>query len=167
MFRTIADFESSWQNNTEATLKLFKVLTDASLKQSVADGHRDLARIAWHIVATLPEMSSHTGLKVEGPSEKDPIPENAQAFYDAYEKAAKSLLEQIKSNWNDESLLQEDNMYGMNWMRGLTLKILIDHEIHHRGQMTVLMRQAGIKIPGVFGPSKEEWAEHKMDEPLL
>jgi uncharacterized damage-inducible protein DinB len=23
--------------------------------------------------------------------------------------------------------------------------------------MTVLMRQAGIKVPGIYGPSKEEW----------
>jgi uncharacterized damage-inducible protein DinB len=26
-----------------------------------------------------------------------------------------------------------------------------------RGQLTVLMRQADLKVPGVYGPSKEEW----------
>ena len=31
---------------------------------------------------------------------------------------------------------------------------LIKHIVHHRGQVTVLMRQAGIKPFGVYGPPK-------------
>ncbi len=34
--------------------------------------------------------------------------------------------------------------------------VLIRHHIHHRGQMTELMRQARLKVPGMYGPSKEE-----------
>ena len=34
---------------------------------------------------------------------------------------------------------------------------LIKHIVHHRGQVTVLMRQAGIKPFGVYGPPKEDW----------
>ena len=49
-------------------------------------------------------------------------------------------------------------MYGDKWKRGITLNVLITHQAHHRGQMTVLMRQAGLKVPGVYGPSREEWA---------
>ena len=37
------------------------------------------------------------------------------------------------------------------------LMTLINHQNHHRGQMTVLMRQAGLTVPGVYGPAKEEW----------
>jgi len=39
---------------------------------------------------------------------------------------------------------------------------LITHQAHHRGQMTVLMRQAGLKVPGVYGPAREEWAAMGM-----
>ena len=39
-----------------------------------------------------------------------------------------------------------------------TLFYLIAHQTHHRGQMTVLMRQAGLRVPGIYGPAKEEWA---------
>ncbi|MBI2416475.1 MAG: hypothetical protein HYV28_00920 [Ignavibacteriales bacterium] len=28
--------------------------------------------------------------------------------------------------------------------------------------MTVLMRQAGLKVPGAYGPSREEWAAYGM-----
>lgn len=43
-------------------------------------------------------------------------------------------------------------MYGEIWARGLTLFYLITHQAHHRGQMTVLMRQAGLPVPGIYGP---------------
>ena len=35
-------------------------------------------------------------------------------------------------------------------------------EAHHRGQMTVLMRQAGLTVPGIYGPAQEEWAAMGM-----
>ena len=49
-------------------------------------------------------------------------------------------------------------MYGETWSRGMTLFYLILHQAHHRGQMEVLMRQAGLKVPGIYGPAREEWA---------
>ncbi|MBK8721797.1 MAG: hypothetical protein IPL95_05830 [Saprospiraceae bacterium] len=46
-------------------------------------------------------------------------------------------------------------MYGELWTKGNTLAILIRHQAHHRGQLSILMRQNGCKVPGVYGPSKE------------
>jgi uncharacterized damage-inducible protein DinB len=28
--------------------------------------------------------------------------------------------------------------------------------------MTVLMRQAGLRVPGIYGPAKEDWASMNM-----
>jgi len=39
------------------------------------------------------------------------------------------------------------------------------HELHHRGQLTVLMRQAGLVVPGIFGPAQEEWTRYGMEPP--
>lgn len=58
-------------------------------------------------------------------------------------------------------------MYGETWAIGVTLSALIDHQIHHRGQMTVLMRQAGLKVPGIYGPSREDWSQIGMEPPLV
>jgi uncharacterized damage-inducible protein DinB len=44
---------------------------------------------------------------------------------------------------------------------------MLENEIHHRGQMTVLMRQAGLKVPGVYGPAKEDWAAMGMPAPAV
>ncbi|HBP64402.1 MAG TPA: hypothetical protein DD730_09030 [Desulfosporosinus sp.] len=58
-------------------------------------------------------------------------------------------------------------MYGETWTNGHTLRALIDHQIHHRGQITVLMRQAGLKVPGIYGPSREDWRQMGMKPPRI
>ena len=47
MFRKINDFVEAWKMNAEGTLKVLEAVTDESLKQPVADGHRSLGRAAW------------------------------------------------------------------------------------------------------------------------
>jgi uncharacterized damage-inducible protein DinB len=167
LIRTITDFENWWNNESNATRKIFGALTDASLAQAVTADHRTLGRMAWHIVQTIGEMTAKVGLKIDAPAENVPVPTSAKAIQDAYNKAATGLLEQIKKNWKDETLLVEDDMYGSTWVRSFTLFVLIGHEIHHRAQMTVLMRQAGLKVPGIFGPSLEEWATYGAPAPAI
>ncbi len=167
MYLTIKEFVDAWKNSSDATRKLMGVLTDQSLNQKVAEDHRTLGRIAWHIVTTIQEMMDKTDLRIEGPPIGDPVPSMAFEIMDCYDVAAESLLKQIKKNWTDESLQIEDEMYGEKWRREFTLRVLREHEIHHRGQMTILMRQAGLEIPGLFGPSKEEWAKFGMEEPEI
>lgn len=162
MYRKIDDFLKAWTWETESTLKLFDQLTDESLGQQVSPEGRSLGRIAWHITQTLPEMCNQTGLDVTGPGEADPIPSAASAISAAFKSAAESLGAEIQAKWTDDTLEVEDDMYGMQWSRGQTLVALVGHQNHHRGQMTILMRQAGLPVPGIYGPSKEEWSEYGM-----
>jgi len=121
---------------------------------------RSLGRLAWHIVQTLGEMGGHAGLKVEAANEKTPQPATAGAIADAYRVGASGVDSAVRSAWTDSDLAGEIDMYGEKWTRAMSLQALISHEIHHRGQMTVLMRQAGLAVPGVYGPSREEWAAY-------
>jgi uncharacterized damage-inducible protein DinB len=162
MFRTIDDFEKTWAGESEGSLKVMRALTDASLTQPVAGGGRTLGRIAWHIVQTLGEMGGQTGLKVEGANERTPQPASAAAIADAYAVNAKAVAQATRATWTDSDLPVEIEMYGEKWPRGKALYALIAHEAHHRGQMTILMRQAGLAVPGVYGPAKEEWATYGM-----
>ncbi|MDM7923996.1 MAG: DinB family protein [Pyrinomonadaceae bacterium] len=162
MLRKVEDFLKNWQYEAEMTGKVIRSLTDGSLGQKVTDEGRTLGYLAWHLAATPAEMLGHAGLTVDGPPLDAPAPESASEIADAYDKVAASVNDVVASNWNDDTLLQEDSMYGETWSRGLTLFYLIAHQAHHRGQMTVLMRQAGLPVPGVYGPSKEEWLAHGM-----
>jgi uncharacterized damage-inducible protein DinB len=163
MFKTISDFLEGWKYESEATLKVFQNLTDESLKQKVTENGRSLGFIAWHITNTIPEMLSKTGLPFEM-LEESSTPNSAKIIFNEYEKASKAVNELISKLWTDEMLKDDINMYGQVWKRANVLSSLIAHQTHHRGQMTVLMRQAGLKVPGVYGPSKEEWTLMGMPE---
>jgi uncharacterized damage-inducible protein DinB len=165
VYPTIADFESDFTRESGGTRKYMDALTDASLSQAVADDHRTLGRIAWHMITTYPEMMNLTGLTVKAVAAEAPLPETAKEIRETYAAVTRELLDQVKQSWKDEDLLAEDDMYGEQWKRGATLRILVRHEIHHRGQMSILMRQAGLAVPGVYGPSKEEWLEFNMPTP--
>ena len=167
MFRKIEDFVETWKTESASTEKLLKALTDEALSVAVVDGHRTIGRMAWHIIQTIPEMGGRTGLNLKGPGEKEAVPNSAAEIAQAYHDAAQSLLQEISASWQDDTLEVEDDMYGMNWKRGLTVAALIKHEVHHRGQLTVLMRKAGLPVSGVYGPSKEEWSAYNMPAPEI
>ncbi len=163
MYYKIEDFLNDWEYEREATLKILGTLTDDSLNQKVTPRGRSLGFLGWHITITIGEMMSKTGLKIDAPEENSDTPSSAIEIRTFYNTASASLVEQIKSEWKDETLSIEDDMYGQKWKRGVTLGALITHQIHHRGQMTVLMRQAGLKVPGIYGPSFEEWIAMGME----
>ena len=166
MYHSLKESLESWKGESERTQQVLDALTDASLAQSIAAGHRTLGRIAWHIVTTIPEMMSYTGLKLENLLNPDkPVPAAAAEIAEAYRALSAALVDQVSGTWNDRSLDIEDDLYGQKWPRRITLMVLIQHQIHHRGQMTVLMRQAGLKVPSIYGPSLEAWQEHGMNAP--
>jgi uncharacterized damage-inducible protein DinB len=162
MFHTIAEFTGAWRYESANTLKIMQALTDGSLAQKVTAEGRSLGRLAWHIVQTLGEMGGHAGLAVEGADEKTPEPTSAAAIAEAYKTGASAVDKAVASAWTDADLPGEIDMYGEKWTRAMALRALIQHEVHHRAQMTVLMRQAGVKVPGIYGPAREEWAAYGM-----
>lgn len=163
MYRNLDDFERDWADETKATVAVLRELTDTSLAQRVTDSGRSAGRLAWHLAATIPEMMGHAGLKgIEGPGDDDGVPESAVDVVAAYETAAHSLGAAVRSQWSDDELLDDIPMYGQMWAKGKTLMVLVLHQAHHRGQLTVLMRQAGLRVPGCYGPSAEEWAAAGM-----
>jgi len=165
IYKTIQEFLNEWAYESESTIRVLANLTDESMNQKVTPDRRSLGFLGWHLTETIGEMMGRTGLKIFTPDlttghwdEK-----SADSLRECYKHASESLVEKLKSQWKDETLLIEDEMYGETWKRGFTLGCLVTHQIHHRGQMTVLMRQAGLKVPGIYGPSYEEWITYGME----
>ncbi len=165
MIRSIADFAMDWEYETEATRKVLARLTDESLPQAVVPGGRTLGILAWHLVTTMPEMLGEAGIVWEGKRPTDEVPTAAAAIGAAYDSAAAQALALVSKNWTAADLSEQIPMYGEKWPRGIVLSALMNHQTHHRGQMTVLMRQAGLTVPGVYGPAAEEWGAYGIPAP--
>ena len=163
MYYKISDFIEDWKYESESTKKVLRNLTDEVLTVKFNNNIRTAGRLAWHIVTSLGEMAHRTGLKFDTVDDNSPVPATAKEIIDEYKRTSGNMIMEISETWNDETLKQEDDMYGEKWARGKTLGVLVTHQIHHRAQLTVVMRLAGLKVPGVYGPSKEEWAGYGME----
>ena len=162
MYRQIEDFITSWNHESESTLKLFRNINNESLNKKDNENVRSMAVLAWHITITLKEMLNKAGLPVSGPDEHSHAPSTVSEIISAYGTSSKSVIEEVQKQWNDGSLTEEIEMYGQTWKKGVVLSVLIKHQAHHRGQLTILMRHAGLMVPGIYGPSKEEWLKMNL-----
>lgn len=162
MYYKISDFVSDWTYESESTIKVFSNLKDELLNKKIHEKVRTAGRLAWHITKSIGEMAHRTRLTFETVEEHTPMPATVAEIINYYKQASENMIAEITLNWNDETLLKEDDMYGEMWKKGKTLSVLVTHQIHHRSQLTVVMRLLGLKVPGIYGPSNEEWAYYGM-----
>jgi len=162
MYRKVSDFVEDWSYESGMTLKLFNNLTDDVLNKKLHENVRSAGRLSWHMVNSIGEMIQRTGLEFEAEVDDTKIPATAKVIYDAFKRTSLNMLEAVKNNWQDSSLDEEVDMYGEMWKKGKVLSSLLKHNTHHRAELIVVMRLAGLKVVGPYGPSKEEWANYGM-----
>ncbi|MBD2867355.1 DinB family protein [Paenibacillus arenilitoris] len=161
MYEKLEQFASEWAQEAKLTEAVMNALTDEALSREVAPNRRTLGQIAWHLVASLHYMAS-LGLAFEGPPEGDEAPSSAAVIAERYRQTSESMLQAVMTQWDDASLRATAEIMGEQWANGASLRFTVMHQAHHRGQMTVLMRQAGITLPEVYGPTYESWIRQGM-----
>lgn len=164
MYRTIAQFVEDWSNESAISLKVMLALTNASLQQRSDPEGNTLGKIAWHMVIMIGLTGSAAGLAVVAPPRGTEAPASAASIADTYQTAARSIGEQATAKLKDDQLATEIMYFGRPLPMALVLQSLVRHQIHHRAQMTVLMRMAGLVVPGIYGPSREETAAMRAKE---
>jgi len=156
MFRTVGDAVTLLRHETASTARVLAALTDESLSHRWSERQRTIGELAWHIVVSQRGIVGKTGLEWNSPSKTGPSPGSAAGIHSVYVDSAKAFLSALEREWTDETLAIDDEIYGERWSRGRTLLVMLLHEVHHRGQLTALMRGAGLRVPGVYGPSADE-----------
>ncbi|SEN94250.1 DinB family protein [Paenibacillus sp. OV219] len=158
MYRTKEDFVNDWSASAAGTIAVMKSITDEKMNTAIVEGHNSLSWLAWHLTGTAAIFGQIAGLQVPVVERGVRAPEHIAEIVGKYEEINKAYgLEANK--WTDEQMLEEIQTFGSKMMRGKFLRLLIDHQTHHRGQMTVLLRQAGLTVPGVVGPTREMQAK--------
>lgn len=155
MYKTVAEHVADYREDMTEAAKLFDALTDESLKREVAPGYWTLDQLAWHMITARAGLLKRLDVSIDYELPKDP-PASAAEIARHYREGGEAVLAAVEAQLKDERLTEPVDFYGMAWDGSKLLWEMLKHETHHRGQMTVLMRQAGLAVHGVFGPSKEE-----------
>lgn len=163
MYTTIDDFITDWEEEAASTVKVLMNVDYSKITDKVNDHVRTLGQAMWHITRTLTEMPASAKIIAEDPLKDSELPDNIGTILAVYQKYSSELVKSVKNNWKDADLTEMLDIYGQKWEKKKLLSALVRHQIHHRAQMTVMMRLLGMKVPGVYGPSQEEWAEFGME----
>lgn len=155
MYNSIQEAVGEWRFEAGLTQMVMDALTDESLKVKVPMEGRTLGRLAWHLVMSATGFMVELGLPME--QVEGEAPSTAKAIADRWRRVSDSAAKAIETGLTAESLRQVQNLFGREMEKGTILALLLKHHAHHRGQMTVLMRMAGLVPPGIYGPTQEGW----------
>lgn len=124
-----------------------------------------LGRLASHLtdLARLgAAMVTITDFKFDAPeSAPTPIPATREEFLSLWDQRAESLKALLAKATDEELGEVWTASYGghvvIQMPRIAALRnVLINHMIHHRGQLSVYYRLTGVPLPGLYGPSADE-----------
>src|SRR5678815_5489279 len=134
-------------------------------------------RLAWRPHEkgrTLGELALHVAMVPGGVAElvASPSPAQAPQFTDPSPKSASELIpaldqsiakvKEVLGGMEDAALLATWRlMQGERELLALPRvamlrAVMLNHWYHHRGQLTVYLRELGVPIPSIYGPSADE-----------
>jgi uncharacterized damage-inducible protein DinB len=155
MFSVAKDFLTFYEGESAATGKVLANLTDEALPREKAPGHNTVGDIAWQIACSPLYMLSQVGFDFDPKQAQKPEPLTVADIQAMHTRLVAEVKAQVASK-TPEDLAKVYKVFGMmDWSAATMLTVLLHHEIHHRGQLTVLMRQAGLVVPSIYGPTYE------------
>jgi len=154
LYRKVEDFLEEWAASSAGTLSVIKAITNDKKDVAIVEGHNSLGWLAWHLVGAAGAYGHFAGLQIPAISRDAAVPADVAEIVAKYEEVAEAYKTQA-AKLTDEQLAEVVDSFIGKIPRGKLLRGLIEHQTHHRGQMTVLLRQAGLTVPGVMGPTKE------------
>jgi uncharacterized damage-inducible protein DinB len=90
-----------------------------------------------------------------------PVIDSAPALLTAFDanvaKFKAAIAEAKDEEWMKQWKLTAGNRVILEMPRVAAIRsMILNHTIHHRGQLSVYLRLLGVPVPGVYGPSADE-----------
>lgn len=161
----LSRFLTVWEQETAKTVGLLKCLPRDQYDFRPDAGGRSLGELAWHLA----ESDAYITHGIEG-GEFDfgtkpagiERPKQVEALAPAFERIHRDAVERVKKlEPNDLDRSITFFALGPVTIRDLLWNFVLMHNIHHRGQLTLMCRLAGGRPTGVFGPTREDMTEMK------
>jgi uncharacterized damage-inducible protein DinB len=160
---TPAELVQELEQEAQATRRVLERVPSDKLQWRPHPKSMSLGQLAMHI-ANLPgaiaELSTRSSFDVTTPI---PLPEASskdqilETFEDSLKRATTLLRRMSDADLSSAWRMLKDDQELWSIPRGLFLRsVMLNHWYHHRGQLTVYLRQTGALVPAVYGGSADE-----------
>ena len=151
------------EEEARTTRRVLERVPDNNLAWRPHEKARTLGELALHVVlvpgAVAQLVASQSPAQV--PQFTDPSPQSAAELIPALEQSI-ATAKNVLSGMDDAAL-----MATLRMMQGerelfavpraaLLRSVMLNHWYHHRGQLTVYLRELDVPIPSIYGPSADE-----------
>ena len=152
-----------FEQETQTTRRVLERVPDNQLAWRPHEKARTLGELALHVamvpggVAELVASPS----PAQAPQFTDPSPKNASELIPALDQSI-AKAKQVLGGMDDATLtatwrlMQGDRELLAVPRVAMLRSVMLNHWYHHRGQLTVYLRELGVPIPSIYGPSADE-----------
>ena len=151
------------EQEAETTRRVLERVPDGQLAWRPHERARTLGQLALHVAIVPGGVAELVASPSPGqaPTFTDPSPTSAAELIPALDQSiakAKGLLggmddAALTATWR---LLQGDRELFATPRVALLRSLMLNHWYHHRGQLSVYLRELGVPIPSIYGPSADE-----------
>lgn len=161
--RLLPEFDTEMTN----TRKILEVVPEDKFSWKPHDKSMSLGALAAHI-SDLPDWALHSvqvdtleipaDYKAFAPATREEL---LRHFDEGVAKARPMLAGVAEPQLDVIWRLKFDGKTFLEMPRGKVLRsTVMNHLIHHRGQLTVYLRLLGVPVPGMYGPSADEMSAY-------
>ena len=142
-------FIRNWNRIHKETAQVLAVAPDDKLDWRPADGLFTLRELMRHMPETESDVVRTVLAGTMQKGELDLSTAGVEEMVRAYQASHERLAAEV-ANLTLEQLNEEIEAYGRRMRRRVLLQSMLEHEIHHRGQLYTYYRLAGIKPPKLY-----------------
>ena len=151
------------EQEAQTTRRVLERVPDDKLGWRPHEKARTLGELALHVAMVPGAVAEFVSSEspVQAPQFTDPSPKKASELVPALEESiakAKKLLggmddSTLNATWR---IMQGDRELLAIPRVAMLRSIMLNHWYHHRGQLSVYLRELDIPIPSIYGPSADE-----------
>jgi uncharacterized damage-inducible protein DinB len=150
------------EQEAKTTRRVLERVPDNQLGWRPHKKARTLGELALHVAGTPGAVAALAAQsEIQAPDFKDPVPTSASELIPALDESV-ATAKRLLGGMDDAALsatwrMKRNGQEVMAIPRAALLRsIMLNHWYHHRGQLSVYLRELGVPIPSIYGPSADE-----------
>ncbi len=162
--RSIATFLPYFENIRKRTQRVVDVIPRKHVEWTHQEGKFTLGDLVRHIAATERFMFAEN---VQGNESR--YPGHARELADGYDDVMRYLAEMHSESMEIFGRLSDDDLQnkcttpgGVAITTWKWLRSMVEHEVHHRGQIYLMLGMLGVETPPLYGLTSEQVYERSL-----